>query len=63
MAAKTNGIFYVRTSRPAAPIIYDNDTKFEIGKAHVVKKSDSDKILIVGGGVTTAESIKTHATL
>jgi transketolase len=37
------GIVYMRTSRPATPVIYDNDEKFPIGgsKVHKVKTSPS----------------------
>ena len=63
LAAQTKGIFYVRLSRPAGPMIYSNDTKFEIGKSHVIKQSSSDKLLVVAGGITTIESLKAHAAL
>ena len=29
------GIGYIRTSRPAVPVFYDNDEVFELGKAKV----------------------------
>ena len=44
-------------------MIYSNDTKFEIGKSHVIKQSSSDKLLVVAGGITTIESLKAHAAL
>src|SRR5690606_29075066 len=36
LAAQKHGIDFVRTSRPATPVIYANDTVFAAGKAHVV---------------------------
>lgn len=37
LAAQNIGIAFIRTSRPATPIVYANDEKFEIGKAKVVR--------------------------
>lgn len=35
LAANTEGICFIRSSRPATPVIYKNDEVFEIGKAKV----------------------------
>lgn len=35
LAANTRGIAFIRTGRPACPVIYSNDEKFEIGKGKV----------------------------
>ena len=45
-------------SRPATPIIYNNQEQFAIGKAKIVRKSDSDQVLVVAAGVTLAEAVK-----
>ena len=37
LAANTPGICFIRTSRPNIATIYENDEKFEIGKAKVIK--------------------------
>lgn len=58
LSAEYQGVVYVRTSRPKTPVIYDNNEKFEIGKAKVVKKSDSDKLTIIAAGITLSESVK-----
>lgn len=58
LAANTKGVCYIRTSRPNTPVIYDNLENFEIGRAKVVRKSDSDVCTIVAGGVTLHEAIK-----
>ncbi len=63
LAANTRGICYIRTSRPNTPVIYANDEPFEIGKAKVVVKSDSDIATVVAGGVTLHEAIKAANTL
>lgn len=33
LAANTKGICFIRTSRPATEVLYDNNESFEIGKA------------------------------
>ncbi|XP_054724650.1 LOW QUALITY PROTEIN: transketolase-like [Uloborus diversus] len=58
LAANKLGICYIRTSRPETPVIYENSTVFQIGKAQVVKKSDKDQVLVVGAGVTLHEAIQ-----
>jgi transketolase len=37
LAANTEGICFIRSSRPATPVIYKNDEVFEVGKAKVIK--------------------------
>jgi len=58
LAANTRGICFVRVSRPATPIIYNNQEQFTIGKAKIVRKSDSDQVLVVAAGITLAETMK-----
>merc|ERR1712004_4840 len=57
IAANTKGICFIRTSRPALPVIYGNDEKFEIGKAKIVRQSSNDQVTIVGSCVTLFEAI------
>ena len=59
LAANTKGVCYIRTSRPATPVIYDNEEVFQIGKAKLVTEvSDADICTIVSGGVTLHEALK-----
>jgi len=58
LAANTQGICFLRVSRPATKIIYSNQEKFEIGKAKIVRKSDNDQVLVVAAGITLEEAIK-----
>jgi len=58
LAANTRGICFVRVSRPATPVIYSNQEQFTIGKAKIVRKSDSDQVLVVAAGITLAETMK-----
>merc|ERR1711874_626114 len=58
LAANTKGICFVRVSRPATPIIYGNQEQFRIGEAKIVRRSDSDQVLVVAAGITLAETVK-----
>ncbi|KAK5639248.1 hypothetical protein RI129_011740 [Pyrocoelia pectoralis] len=57
-AANTKGICFIRTNRPATSVVYQNDQTFAIGKANILKKSNKDTVLIIGGGVTVQEALK-----
>jgi len=58
LAANTQGICFIRTSRPNTPVIYANDEPFAIGKAKVIKKSASDVAVVISAGVTLYEALK-----
>lgn len=57
LAANTRGICYIRMTRPAAPVFYDNEEPFQIGKAKICRKSDSDKVLVIAAAVTLFEAL------
>ncbi|XP_018322654.1 transketolase-like protein 2 isoform X1 [Agrilus planipennis] len=57
IAANTKGICFIRTNRPPTNVIYANDQVFEIGKGHILKKSNNDKVLVIGAGVTLQEAL------
>merc|ERR1711994_364286 len=63
LAANTRGICFVRVSRPATPVIYENNEKFSIGKAKIVVQSDEDQVLVIGAGVTLPEALAAAETL
>ena len=63
LSANQRGICFVRVSRPATAVIYENSERFEIGKAKIVRSSDSDKVLVVAAGVTLYEALKAADTL
>ena len=54
--SKIEGPVYLRLSRLATPIIYEENQKFEIGKA--IQIGDGTDATIFATGVTVAESIK-----
>jgi transketolase len=60
LAAMRPGLFYVRTSRPATPILYDAAEPFDIGKAKVLRRGTGDKAVVVGAGITLFEALKAY---
>lgn len=58
IAANTKGVCFIRTSRPNTAVLYDNEEPFQIGKAKIVKQSASDKVLLIGAGVTLYEALE-----
>jgi transketolase len=50
--ADLDGISYMRTTRGAYPVLYDNDERFPIGGSKVLRRSDNDTVTLVGAGVT-----------
>jgi transketolase len=54
--ADTDGISYLRTLRPATPVIYGPDEEFEIGGSRTIREGDD--IAIVGAGITVGEALK-----
>ncbi|KAH9392647.1 Transketolase-like protein 2 [Tyrophagus putrescentiae] len=63
LAAQTHGIAFIRTSRPATPVIYSATEPFAVGQAKVVKSSPKDSVLLVGAGVTLFEALNAAETL
>ena len=59
----TNGIAFLRTSRPKTPVIYDNNESFPIGGAKVLRQSSNDKMTVIAAGVTLFEALKAADTL
>lgn len=59
--SKIQGPVYLRLSRLATPIIYDENQKFEIGKA--IQIGDGTEATIFATGVTVAEAIKAQEEL
>ncbi len=63
LAANTNGLKYIRTTRPKTPIIYKSAESFKIGEFKILKQSSQDKIVLIGAGITLHESLKAHEIL
>ena len=56
--AANPGIFYLRTSRPKTPVLYDEDDDFPIGGAKILRQSDDDRLTVVAAGITVFEALK-----
>jgi transketolase len=54
------GISYMRTTREATAVVYDNGEKFPIGKFKVLKKSGNDRALVIAAGITVHEALKAY---
>jgi len=63
MSHYTNGISYLRTTRMATPVIYDNNEKFPIGGCKILKQNSYDKACIVAAGVTLMQALKAYEKL
>jgi transketolase len=61
--AKQRGISYLRTTREKTSVIYENSEEFPIGGLKVVRKSESDKALVVSAGITLHEALKAYNVL
>lgn len=59
--SKINGPVYLRLSRLATPVIYDENQKFEIGKA--IQIGDGTDGTIFATGVTVSEALKAQESL
>jgi transketolase len=61
--ADRDGISYLRTLRPATPVLYGADDEFEIGGSRVLRSSDEDEVALIGAGITVHEALKAADTL
>ena len=59
--SKTKGPVYLRLCRLATPVIYDENTKFEIGKGHQFGEGTDGTVIATG--VTVAEALKAQEEL
>jgi transketolase len=50
--ADQGGISYLRTTRGAYPVLYDDGTKFPIGGSKLVRSDPTDRVVLIGAGVT-----------
>jgi transketolase len=60
MAGYNDGISYLRTTRGATPVIYDNQTTFALGGGTILRHTDNDQACIIAAGITVFEALKAH---
>lgn len=58
--AKHKGLSYLRTTRPATPLLYSEKEKFPIGGSKVLRKSTQDKAVVIGAGIAVYEALKAY---
>lgn len=63
VAAELTGTTYLRTSRPATPVIYANTEEFPVGGSKVLRASSQDRLTIVAAGVTLHEALAAYDAL
>ncbi len=56
--ADLEGIVFLRTLRPATPVLYGPDEEFPIGGSRVVRSSDEDDVALVACGITVHEALR-----
>jgi transketolase len=56
--ADAEGISYLRTLRPATPVLYDPDEEFPIGGSRVLRSSEADEVALVAAGITVHEALR-----
>lgn len=62
-AAKVKGIVYIRTTRQNTPVIYSNSEQFPVGSCKVLRESKSDKVTVIGAGITVHEALAAYEIL
>ncbi|NQU09484.1 transketolase, partial [bacterium] len=60
LAANHPGLVFIRTSRPKTGILYENHHEFSLGKAHVLRHSDQDRLTLATAGVTVFEALQAY---
>ncbi len=63
LAAKNDGITYLRTTRPKTPHVYTNDDSFTLGGFGILRSSTKDKVVLAGAGITLHEALKAQEIL
>jgi transketolase len=63
LMANYKGISYLRTTRPATPVIYSNEEEFHLGGSKVLKQIKNDQATIIAAGITVHEALKAHQIL
>jgi transketolase len=61
--ARHQGMAYLRTTRPATPVLYSKDDAFPVGGSKVVAKGEGDAVTAIAAGITVFEALKAAAEL
>ncbi len=63
LAAKHDGISYIRTTRADKDPLYKPSATFKIGGSKVLKKSKKDVVTLISAGITLYEALKAYEQL
>jgi len=55
-----SGVCYIRTTRQATPVMYDNNEQFPLGGSKTLRKSSHDVATIVAAGITLHEALDAY---
>ena len=61
--AAYRGLAYIRTTRPATPLLYSKGDAFPLGGSKVLRSSPRDAAVIVAAGITVFEALKAYEEL
>jgi transketolase len=56
--AAHKGMAYIRTTRPATPILYGPGELFPAGGSKVLRKKEGDAVTVIAAGITVHEALK-----
>jgi transketolase len=57
------GMGYIRTTRPATPLLYGSEEEFPIGGSKILRKGKNDRATVIAAGITVHESVKAYEIL
>lgn len=57
LMADTDGIVYLRTTRGAYPVVYGPTEEFRVGGSKTLRSTASDRLTLIGAGVTVHECL------
>lgn len=60
MTNYTTSISYLRTTRAATPVLYDNNEDFPIGGLKILRQSEQDVACVIAAGITVHEALKAY---
>lgn len=56
--AAHQGMAYIRTTRPATPLLYKADEAFPVGGSKILRKNPADAATVIAAGITVHEALK-----
>ncbi len=56
--ARYQGLAYIRTTRPATPLLYSRKERFPIGGSKILRRESGDAVTVIAAGITVLEALK-----